>query len=87
VLYAGLLALILPPAPPTARRWLLAFTPWLVLALHQTPWGGGTADHRYLTPALPLLAPALAVSAGGGAGVHGAWGVRRNDATEEPAPH
>jgi hypothetical protein len=76
VLYAGLLALLLPPSlhaadaagdpqadDRTARRWLLAFTPWLaLLAFHQTPWGGGTRDYRYLTPLLPILAVGLGLA-------------------------
>jgi hypothetical protein len=43
------------------RRALLGFLPWaLVLALHRTPWGGGTQDHRYLIPLLPFAAIGLA---------------------------
>ncbi len=39
----------------------LAALPWLVaLCLHRTPWGGGTVDHRYILPLLPLLAVGLA---------------------------
>jgi hypothetical protein len=42
------------------RRWLLACVPWtLALALHHTPWGGASQDHRYLVPALPLLGVGL----------------------------
>lgn len=38
------------------RRWLFACVPWAVaLALHHTPWGGATNDHRYLVPLLPLV--------------------------------
>jgi hypothetical protein len=38
------------------RRWLYASLPWIVLlALHHTPWGGASEDHRYLVPLLPLL--------------------------------
>jgi hypothetical protein len=43
-------------------RALLCFVPWmLVLALHRTPWGGGTGDHRYLIPILPFAAIGLAI--------------------------
>jgi hypothetical protein len=46
-----------------ASRSLLGFLPWaLVLALHRTPWGGGTGDHRYLIPILPLAAIGLALA-------------------------
>lgn len=60
---AGVLAL----APVTAfgivglvrspwRRAALGVVPWVVvLALHKTPAGGGSQDHRYLVPILPLL--------------------------------
>lgn len=42
-------------------RWLLAALPWaLVLALHHTPWGGASEDHRYLVPILPLAGLGLA---------------------------
>jgi hypothetical protein len=42
------------------RRWLLALTPFFgLLAFHQTPWGGASNDHRYLVPALPLVAVGL----------------------------
>lgn len=47
------------------RQWriALAFTPWVVaLAMHHTPWGGGTQDYRYLLPALPVLAWSLGVA-------------------------
>lgn len=45
------------------RRALLGFVPWaLVLALHRTPWGGGTEDHRYLIPLLPFAAVGLALA-------------------------
>lgn len=38
------------------RRYLLAWLPWLLLlCTHHTPWGGATADHRYLLPLLPLV--------------------------------
>ena len=38
-------------------RWLAAgAAPWIiVLAMHKTPAGGGSADHRYLVPLLPVL--------------------------------
>jgi hypothetical protein len=56
-----------PPLPHVARltsalrRALLGFVPWaMVLALHRTPWGGGTQDHRYLIPLLPFAAVGLA---------------------------
>jgi hypothetical protein len=43
-------------------RALLCFVPWmLALALHRTPWGGGTGDHRYLIPILPFAAIGLAI--------------------------
>ena len=45
------------------RRALLGFVPWaLLLALHKTPWGGGTEDHRYLIPLLPFAAVGLALA-------------------------
>lgn len=45
------------------RRALLGFVPWVfVLALHRTPWGGGTQDHRYLIPLLPFAAVGLALA-------------------------
>ena len=32
-------------------RALLGFAPWMIaVAMHETPWGGGTEDHRYLIP-------------------------------------
>jgi hypothetical protein len=34
----------------------------LLLALHETPWGGGTQDHRYLIPLLPFAAVGLALA-------------------------
>ncbi|HVI00328.1 MAG TPA: hypothetical protein VM869_16540 [Enhygromyxa sp.] len=53
-------------ADSTTRRCaraLLGFVPWmLVLALHRTPWGGGTEDHRYLIPILPFAAIGLALA-------------------------
>lgn len=46
-----------------SARALLCFVPWvLVLALHRTPWGGGTEDHRYLIPILPFAAIGLALA-------------------------
>jgi hypothetical protein len=46
---------------PVVRRAMLGFGLWaLVLALHRTPWGGGTEDHRYLIPLLPFAAVGLA---------------------------
>ena len=43
------------------RRWFVAWLPWIaVLSMHHTPWGGGTEDHRYLVPMVPLLAFGLA---------------------------
>lgn len=39
----------------------LCMLPWvLAVALHRTPWGGGTLDHRYLVPLLPLACVGLA---------------------------
>lgn len=50
------------PALQLAARFALAGVPWLLaLTMHHTPWGGGTRDHRYLIPALPLLAVGLAL--------------------------
>jgi hypothetical protein len=50
------------PSARALRRALLGFVPWiLVLALHRTPWGGGTQDHRYLIPLLPFAAIGLAL--------------------------
>jgi hypothetical protein len=46
------------------RRWreLAPLVPWLVLlCLHRSPFGGETLDHRYLVPAIPMLAPGLAM--------------------------
>jgi hypothetical protein len=49
--------------PRALRRALLGFVPWvLLLALHETPWGGGTQDHRYLIPLLPFAAVGLALA-------------------------
>jgi hypothetical protein len=45
------------------RRWLLALAPWgRALAVHQTPFGGATLDHRYLVPMLPLCAVGLGLA-------------------------
>ena len=53
VVFAGLAGLWIAGK----RRWLLALAPWaLLLCFHRTPFGGGTEDHRYLVPALPILA-------------------------------
>ncbi len=44
-------------------RWreLAPLVPWvLLLALHRTPFGGETLDHRYLVPAVPIVAHGLA---------------------------
>jgi len=41
------------------KRWRegLPVLAWvLVLAFHRTPWGGATMDHRYLVPAVPIVA-------------------------------
>lgn len=44
-----------------SARALLGWLPWiLALALHRTPWGGGTEDHRYLIPMLPFAGIGLA---------------------------
>lgn len=46
---------------PRLCGWLWAFAPWLLLlAYHRTPFGGGTLDHRYLVPVLPLCAVGFA---------------------------
>ncbi len=63
---AGLLALVWF-ARRSELRWLgkagLGFLPWLIaLACHATPWGGGTEDHRYLIPILPLAAVGLGLA-------------------------
>lgn len=51
------------PAHVALVRVLLCFVPWLlVLAMHRTPWGGGTEDHRYLIPLLPFAAVGLALA-------------------------
>ncbi len=45
------------------RPWLIAVVPWLVLlTFHQTPWGGGSEDHRYLVPILPLVGLGLGLA-------------------------
>jgi len=51
-------------APLAALGWaMLGFVPWiLALALHKTPWGGGTGDHRYLIPILPFAAVGLGLA-------------------------
>lgn len=64
---AGLVALIGIAWREPDRRWLarlaLGFVPWLLaLACHATPWGGGTDDHRYLIPLLPLAGIGLALA-------------------------
>lgn len=42
------------------RRVFLGALPWvIVLAFHRTPAGGGSEDHRYLIPLLPLLGVGL----------------------------
>jgi hypothetical protein len=52
------------PTPHAALlRALAGFMPWvLALALHRTPWGGGTEDHRYLIPLLPFAAIGLSLA-------------------------
>jgi hypothetical protein len=64
---AGLIALGWIARGSVSLVWLakagLGFVPWLVvLACHETPWGGGTEDHRYLIPLLPLAAIGLALA-------------------------
>lgn len=52
ILFLGVAGLV------AARRWREggALLPWLVLlALHRTPEGGATVDHRYLVPAVPIV--------------------------------
>jgi hypothetical protein len=47
------------------RRWRegVAIAAWVVLlAFHRTPWGGASEDHRYLVPAVPLLALGFATT-------------------------
>jgi len=42
------------------RRLILGALPWvIVLAFHRTPAGGGSEDHRYLVPLLPILGVGL----------------------------
>lgn len=51
------------PRVRTLARALLGFAAWaLALALHKTPWGGGTGDHRYLIPILPFAAVGLGLA-------------------------
>jgi len=41
------------------KRWRegVAIAAWVVLlAFHRTPWGGASEDHRYIVPAVPLVA-------------------------------
>ena len=41
---------------------LLSFVCWFaLLCMHQTPYGGGTSDHRYLIPIFPVLGMGLAL--------------------------
>jgi hypothetical protein len=63
----GLVVLVVVAIREPARRELgllaLGCLPWvLVLARHETPWGGGTDDHRYLIPLLPLAGLGLALA-------------------------
>ncbi|MBL4687333.1 MAG: hypothetical protein JKY37_22240, partial [Nannocystaceae bacterium] len=54
----GLLGLAVSPW----RRVALAAVPWVVLlSFHKTPGGGGSVDHRYLVPLIPVLALGLGV--------------------------
>lgn len=58
VLAAGTVGLFAMSKPD--RRLAAAFLPWLILlSMHRTPWGGATEDHRYLIPALVVLALGL----------------------------
>ena len=51
------------PALRRLQRALLGFLPWLlVLAMHRTPWGGGTEDHRYLIPISSFAAIGLGLA-------------------------
>ncbi|MFV8750284.1 hypothetical protein ACNOYE_07015 [Nannocystaceae bacterium ST9] len=63
---AGLLALAWYARRPELRGLGLAalgFVAWLLaLCFHATPWGGGTEDHRYLIPILPLAAIGLGLA-------------------------
>jgi hypothetical protein len=46
-----------------AKRWRegLALVPWvLLLAMHRTPEGGATMDHRYILPAIPIIGLGIA---------------------------
>lgn len=48
-----------------AKRWRegVALVPWLLLlALHRTPEGGATMDHRYILPAVPILGFGIALA-------------------------
>jgi len=59
IVYVGALGLAV------ARRWreAVALLPWLLLlALHRTPEGGATMDHRYLVPALPVIGLGFALA-------------------------
>lgn len=48
----GVLGLVRSPW----QRHAIGALPWIVaLALHRTPEGGGSEDHRYLVPLLPLV--------------------------------
>ena len=63
----GLVVLVVVALRDPQRRELgllaLGFVPWLLaLACHETPWGGGTDDHRYLIPLLPLAGLGLALA-------------------------
>jgi hypothetical protein len=45
----------------TRWRELAPLLPWVVLlALHRTPFGGDTMDHRYLVPVIPMVAHGFA---------------------------
>ncbi len=68
----GLIVLLARRGPPSwalaeperqlLARALLGFVPWmLALAMHETPWGGGSEDHRYLIPLLPFVGVGLAL--------------------------
>ncbi len=63
----GLVVLVVVALRDPQRRELgllaLGFVPWLLaLGRHETPWGGGTDDHRYLIPLLPLAGLGLALA-------------------------
>ncbi|MBX7077647.1 MAG: hypothetical protein K1X88_00585 [Nannocystaceae bacterium] len=50
-------------AQSRVRRWALPLVPWLLLlALHRTPEGGASVDHRYLVPAVPILGLGIALA-------------------------